>query len=161
MEFNLNEFIWTIINFIVFFLLLRIILFKPILKNIETRRQEIEQSLQRAEEANREAEALRRDFAEQVAAARREAQEIVSRAMKDVEETRMRKLAEIEEEAARRLEKAEEAIRREKELAIAALREEAANLAILAAGKVIERSLDSEDNRRLVRDFINEVGAKQ
>ncbi|MCL5039927.1 MAG: F0F1 ATP synthase subunit B [Firmicutes bacterium] len=161
MEFNLNEFIWTIIDFLVFFLLLRVILFKPILKNIEGRRRDIEDSLHRAEAANKEAEALRRDFADQVAAARREAQDIVARAMKDVEETRARKLTEVEEEAARRLEKAQETIRREKDLAITELREEAANLAILAAGKVVERSLDTEDHRRLVRDFIHEVGAKQ
>jgi F0F1-type ATP synthase membrane subunit b/b' len=40
------------------------------------------------------------------------------------------------------------------------VRREAVDLAIRAAEKLVRRSLDAEDNRRLVREYLAGVGAR-
>jgi F-type H+-transporting ATPase subunit b len=55
------------------------------------------------------------------------------------------------------LERARRDIDTEKTNAIAALRREAVDLAIAGAGKVIERNLDSDANRKLVEGFLSSV----
>ena len=66
-------------------------------------------------------------------------------------------------EAARReqqelLERARRDIAAEREVALDSVRREAVELAIRAAEKLVRRSLDAEDNRRLVREFLGQVG---
>ncbi|OUM87418.1 hypothetical protein [Caldibacillus debilis] len=50
-------------------------------------------------------------------------------------------------------------IAREREMAVAAIREEVANLVVLAAGKLIGKTLTAEDHKRLVQQFVDEVAA--
>lgn len=157
-EIKIPTLVLTMINFLVFFAILRAILYRPLMAMLDRRREEIASGLAKAAEAEKRAEELRRDFDAQVASARREAQDIVNKALSEVEEVRAKRMAEIEEEASRRLEKAREAISLEKERAVAALREEVATLAVLAAGKVLERSITTEDHKRLVDEFVDGVG---
>jgi len=156
--FSLHEFIWTIINFVVFLIIIRVVFYKPVLKVLDDRKQEVESNLSRAEQAQREAEELRVKYQEQVGNAQREAQEMLNRAAKLAEEKKAEIVAQAQSEATRMIEKAQEAITREKEQALAELRDEVANLALLAAGKVINKTLTAEDHHRLVKDFIREVG---
>jgi F-type H+-transporting ATPase subunit b len=56
------------------------------------------------------------------------------------------------------VEKAKSEIDYERRRAMAELREDVANIAVLAAGKVINRSLDPEAHRQLIQDFLKETG---
>ncbi|MCL4424432.1 MAG: F0F1 ATP synthase subunit B, partial [Firmicutes bacterium] len=76
------EVVWAIINFLVLFLILKKFLFGPILGMMEQRRKEIAENLTKADEAQREAEKLRQEYLDQMAAARKEAQDIINQANK-------------------------------------------------------------------------------
>jgi F-type H+-transporting ATPase subunit b len=57
------------------------------------------------------------------------------------------------------LERARREIESEKTRAIADLRREAVDLAIAGAGKVIEKNLDDDSNRRIVESFLSSIPA--
>lgn len=156
--FSLHEFVWTIINFVIFLIIIRAVFYKPVLKVLDDRKRQVESDLSRAEQARREAEELQVKYQEQVGNAQREAQELLNQAARMAEEKKAEIVAQAQGEATRMIEKAQEAINREKERALAELRDEVANLALLAAGKVINKALTAEDHHRLVKDFIQEVG---
>lgn len=155
------EVVWAIINFLALFIILRKFLFGPILGMMEQRRKEIADNLARADEAQREAEKLRQEYLDQMAAARKEAQDIINQANKAGEAARAELLEDARAQASNLLSKAQETIQREKDKALAELREEVASLAILAASKVIDKTLTVDDHGRLVKDFVDEVGKPQ
>ncbi len=161
MEFSIHELLWAIINFTIFALLLRLVFWKPLLKLLDERRELIARNIREAEEAKRESERLRREYEERMAAAREEANEIVNKANRAAEEARTKILEEARAEAEKVMERAEESIRAEKERAVAELRREVAGLALMAASRVLERELTSEDNERLVREVVEQAGDVQ
>ena len=158
MEFLTSEFIWTIINFLVFITLLKVLFYKPVTEMLRKRREEIETNLENAAKNRAEAEELRKKYHEEMASARGQAQEIVASAQKAGLEAKEKIESEARDRAAKELEKAKEAIRREKDSALAELRQEVAGLAIMAAGKVIDKTLTMEEHGRLAREFVQEVG---
>ena len=98
-----------------------------------------------------------RATAQQLNQARDEARSVLDEANATAQRIREQAMAEAEAQNAVSLRRAQEAIGREKEQAIGELRREVADLAIMAASHVVGRSLDGEDQRRLVDQAIAEV----
>ncbi len=158
MEINLSTFVWSFINFFVLLAILNKFLYKPMLQMLEERKQTIAQSMQQAEQARAEAERIKQEYAEQLAQAKKESQEIIARAERMGEEMREELVQNAKAEAEKTLKAAQEEIAREKAKAVAELREEVAKLAVLAAGKVVGKSITVEDHEKMVKEFIDEVG---
>jgi F-type H+-transporting ATPase subunit b len=142
-------------NFIVLFLLLRRFLLKPMVNMLETRKQRIADGLQAAEMARREAETERAQLQAQIDAERREAMERVAAASKRGETL----AAEIEsgarQDAQKILDNARSEAARERERIIAEAQDQIAELAMLAAEKVLGRELSSRDAQRaFVHEFL-------
>lgn len=152
-----KDIFWAAVNFLVLVGLLYKFLYGPVLGMMDKRSKDIEENIERAEKANQEAEALRVQLADQAAQAQAQAQETLAAARKAAEASRDEILTQARSEAARMIEKAQAAIEREKDAALAELRQEVADLAIAAAGKVIGKSLDTADHRRLVTEFMQGV----
>lgn len=150
--------LWTTLNFAILLWALYKFLYKPLLGAISAREQEIEGSLKKAREDREEADRLRREFEAQVGNAQREAHEILNKATKAATAAKEQLEAEARTKAAEILENATKTIEREKSKAIAELREEVASLAVAVAGKVIEKNLDTEEQKRLAERFVAEVG---
>jgi F-type H+-transporting ATPase subunit b len=142
-----------IFNFFVLFFLLRRFLFKPMVNMLETRKQRIADGLQAAEMARREAEAERAQLQSQIDTERREAMERVAAASKRGETL----AAEIEsgarQDALKILEDARFEATRERDRIIAEAQDQIAELAMLAAEKVLGRELSNRDAQRA---FVNE-----
>jgi len=158
MDFNLSTAIWTIINFLVILAILYKFGYNPLINFLDNRSKEIADNISAAERNRAESEALLKEYQEKIAQARNEAQEIIAKANKVSEEERNRILAQAREEAAALLEKARQEIQRERDEALLAVRREVSTLAVLAAEKILSRNLNTEDNQRIVDDFLNEVG---
>ncbi|AVX19546.1 MAG: F0F1 ATP synthase subunit B [Bacillota bacterium] len=158
MEFNLSTFVWSFINFFVLLAILNKLLYKPMLQMLEERKKTISESMQQAEQARAEAERIKQEYAEQLAQAKKESQEIIARAERMGEEMREELVRNARAEADKALKAAQEEIAREKAKAVAQLRAEVANLAVLAAGKVVGKSITVEDHEKMVKEFIDEVG---
>lgn len=155
---DLPTIFWTTLNFAILLAVLYKFLYKPLLGAISTREEEIEGAVKKAGEDLAEAARLRKEFESQVNNAQREANEIISKATKAATAAKELIESEARTRAAELLENATKTIEREKAKALAELREEVATLAVLVAGKVIEKNLDNEEQKRLADRFVAEVG---
>lgn len=142
-----------IFNFFVLFILLRRFLFKPMVSMLETRKQRIADGLQAAEMARREAEAERAQLQAQIDSERREAMERVAAASKRGETLAAEIEGSARQSAQKILEDARFEATRERERIIAEAQDQIAELAMLAAEKVLGRELSSRDVQRA---FVNE-----
>jgi F-type H+-transporting ATPase subunit b len=134
--------------------------FSGLTRNLETRRARIEQGLRDADEARRERESAADERQKTLAGARHEAQEILARAQRLSEEERERGIAETRAEIERQREQAVSEINAERQRAVAEVRSQVADLALLAAGKVVGETMNDERQRRLVEQFLTEVTAE-
>lgn len=157
LNFNGWTFLFQVVNLLVVMGVLYILLYKPLGKILADREAKIEGDLKEAAAAKQKAEEMLTQYEQQLHNARREAQEILERANKMAEETRAEIVARAKEEAGRALEQARAEIEGEKSKALAAIRSEAATLAVLAAGKVLGRTLTPDDQERLAREALAEV----
>lgn len=155
---TLPETFWTIVNVSLLALLLYKFLYKPLINALNQRDEEIEGSLRRAKEDREEAARMRAELEERLANAQREANEIVNKATLAANATKEQIEAEARARAEEMLEKATRTIEREKAQALAELRAEVADLAVMVAGKVIEKNLDNDEQKRLAERFLAEAG---
>lgn len=142
-----------IFNFFVLFILLRRFLFKPMVTMLESRKQRIADGLQAAELARREAEAERAQLQTQIDTERREAMERVAAASKRGETLAAEIEGSARQDAQKILEDARNEAVRERERIIAEAQDQIAELAMLAAEKVLGRELSNRDAQRA---FVNE-----
>jgi F-type H+-transporting ATPase subunit b len=156
--FSWYDFAWTIINFFVILAILTYFFYKPVIKFMDNRREEIGRNIADAEQARADANKLLGEYQAQLQAARQEAQQIVDKALKSGEESRQVLLAQSRDEAAALLENARKEIHRERDEALQTLRQEVVSLSIMAAGKILGRNITEEDNAHIVNQFLDEVG---
>lgn len=145
---------------IVFFLLWRWG-FPVIIRTLDKRQEVIREGVENAERARRDLEEATRRAEQLLLDARREAQDVIAKAQKTGEAEANR----IYEEALARAQQVEQQetarIQQEAARARAELSRLAVNLSISAASQVIRKSVDSNDNRRLVEEFVNTSQAKE
>lgn len=161
MHIDFHDLIWAVVNFIVLLAILYKFLYGPLLRMMEKRQKEIKQNIDRAEEMQLEAEASRNQLQEALNKARKEAQDIINNATKVGEETKTQIISEAKEAAAKLSAKVQEEIQQEKEQALADIRKEVADLAVLAAGKIISKTINADDQKKLIDEYIQGVGGIQ
>ena len=149
--------IWTIITFLVVLLVLKKFAWPQLLASLDEREKRISDALAAAEQARQEAEEVLQEHRQKIAAAEEEARKIVAEARAAGANVRQTIVSQAREEAERMLDQARTSIESEKRAAIAELRRETANLAIQAAGALIDANLDDEKNRGLVDDLIAKI----
>ena len=152
---------WTILIFLILLAVLWKMGWPMILKSVEDRERRIQQQLDEAERGRAEAARLLEEQKQLLAAARAEGQEIVARSKAVAQKERETLLAKAHEEQEQLLARARREIATETEKALVAVRREAVDLSLAAASKLIEANLDSDANRRLVTQYIDQLGADQ
>ena len=158
--FQINLF-WVIVsalNFILFFVIIWTFAFKPVSGMLSERKSKIEQGLKDAEQARNDRENAEQERVATLSEARRESNEILARAQKVAQETRDADIAATREELERLRVRAAGEIEAEKTRAIQEVRAEVADLALLAASKVVGETMTDERQRRLVEEFLNTSG---
>lgn len=151
--------IWSIVNIIILFVLLRIFLFKPVNKLMEERTAAIQKDIDEAKKSREEAEALKAECKESVADARNQAQDIVAKAREEAASEKQEIIQQSQDEASRIIDAASITIENERKRSIQDAQAQLADLAIVAASKIIGENVDDEKNRRLVDKFLAEEGA--
>jgi F-type H+-transporting ATPase subunit b len=145
------------INFILVLIILRAVAYKPITKMLDERSARIRQSMERAEELKAQAARTEEEFARRLAEARRESQEIVNQAERVAERLRQEELDRTKQQVDELRAKALDDIGRERERAIADLRRQVSDLAVLAAGRAVGRSLDQTSHNKLIQEAMIEA----
>lgn len=158
LDINPSTIIFAIINFCILVVGLKVFLYKPVCNMLDSRKEEVANNLNSAEEAKLEAQKLKDEYAARLQNARSEAQEIINQAAKIGEQTKADIVSEAREEAARLTAKAQAEIAREKTEALNEIRNEIADLAVLAASKVVGKTIDVADHQNMVNNFVKEVG---
>lgn len=156
---------WTIIftwvNLIILVFIMKKLLFKPVTKILKQREDEVRSMYEKAEEAQKNAEALEKEYKESLSGAKEEAARIVKDAARDANLKGEKIVAEAKDKAAAALSKAEKEIELEKQAAVNEIRKDIASIAVGVAEKVIEKDINEKDHEKLVEDFINNWGEKR
>jgi len=149
---------YTLLVFLILLIMLRKFAWGPLMGIMKEREEHVASEIDAAEKNNVEAKKLVEEQREMLKQSRVEAQELIERAKKQAEDQKDVIVAAAKEEAESIKASAVQEIQREKEHAIAALQEQVASLSVQIASKVIEKELKEEDQVKLIRDYIKEVG---
>ena len=145
-----------IINFLVLLAILYFFAYKPVLKMLDERSRKIKESMEEVQKVKDQAARTEEEFKKKIEAAGKEGQEVIARAMRTGEEARQRAQAEAKQEAQVLVEKARAEIQLERNQTIDELRQEFADLTVVAAEKVIGKSLDKEAHRQIIDKVLDE-----
>ena len=144
-----------IVNFVVLLLILRWVAYGPLMRMLDSRKQRIAEGLQAADVARQEAEAERAQLQARIDQERREAMERIAAASKRGETLAAEIEANAQADARRIVEEARAEALRERERILAEAQQQMADLALLAAEKVLGRELaDPAAQRAYVNDFL-------
>lgn len=157
LEVNPGLIFWTIVTFLAVLVILAKTAWKPLLHALTAREEHIRTALQQAEEAQAEAMRLLEENRRQLAMAEARAQEAIREGREMGERLRTEIIEQANQNARKLLEQAKEEIRRERDAALNQLRGEVADLAVAAAGKIIDTHLDVQKHRALVDSVINQL----
>lgn len=157
---NINFFtaLFTLVNTVALFLVLKKFLFKPVMKMIEDRQKEIDDMYSEADKAKLQAAALQSEYENKLAAAAETSERMVKEAVERGQSREADILRQANAEADAILQKAAADIAQEKKKALNDAKNEIAGLAMDIAGKVVGRSLNGADQEKLVDQFIEELG---
>ena len=151
-------FVWTILTFMLLFVLLAKFAWKPLLKALSEREEKIRSSLEQAEEAQQKLEQLNSESEKIIGKARSEAQSIVADGKAAAEKVRDEIEASAKEKANSIVSQAEKRIASEKKQAISEIRGEVGDLSIQIAEKLIRKNLSKEDNMALINESLDRAG---
>lgn len=157
---NLPGLITQLVSFVILFILLKIFLYKPILRMLDQRSERIRESLEAAERAQRESAESQQEVQAQLEAARAEGQQLVASAREVAERFREEETAKVRQEIEAERARAEANIQRERDAAIEQLRGEFAGLAIIAAERVVQRSLDQAAHQEIIDQVLEESASR-
>lgn len=153
---NWRDFIWHTINFIVLIFLLSRFLYKPIVAMLDERQRRVQESMERAEQVRLAAERAAQERETQLGETRRQIQEMLAQATQTAERIQADARERAQQEAQRLVERAQQEAEAERAQSMADLRREVAGLAVMAAERVISRSLDDPAHRQLVEEFLSD-----
>jgi len=148
------------INFLILIFLLSRFLFKPLAKFLADRSAGIEKSLAEAKAAHEAAAKAQVEYQAQMRESQREIAAIREQGQREVEAERQRLLQASRAEADRLVGQAKAEIEAETKRAKAGLREEAAGIALAAAERLLGRTISGDDQKRLVDQYVRDLGGK-
>ncbi len=151
-------FIATICNLFIQIYLIKRFLFKPINEMLEKRKSLADAQIAQAEEANRQAQAMKAEYEQDLLEAKTKAGEILQSAQKTASDQAEQMLREANKQAAAAKIKAVGDIQQEKRKAVDEIKNEIGSMAVEIAGKVIGRELSESDHEKLIDEFISNVG---
>lgn len=130
---------------------------KPILKAMNSRREEIETGLKNAEKIKKDFEELEKKKESELAKTRHETQAMINEAAKTGEKLKEEMAAEAKKETAAMINEAGQEIGQAKAKMMKEVKEELAELVVMASSQVISRNLKKEDHQRLAEEALAEV----
>ncbi len=146
-----------IVNFTVLFILLYLLAYKPILKMLDERSRKIKESIDQTEAVKGQAARAEEESRRRIEAGIKEGQDLINKATRAGEEVRQQAQQKAQEEAQALVGRARGEIQRERDEAVGALRKEFAELTIMAAEKVIDRSLDKQAHRDVIDKVLDDA----
>ncbi len=154
---NLTLLAAQIFNFLILFLILGAVAYKPMVKFLDSRRDKIAKGLEDARKAEERLANIEKDYQVRMDAARADAQKMVAEMTANAEKNAAAIVAKANEDAAKIKAAAQGEAETERNKALADLRSQVVTLSMAAANKLIGASLDERRQRTLVDEFFSGV----
>ena len=155
---NINAtLIAQILNFLVLVFVLAKFVYKPVLGIMEERKNKIASDLETAEMAKKDAEAVKAEYAAILADARQEAQAIIENARKTAQAAHDKIMADTKAEQEQYVAAQKEIIATEKKKAMDEVRAQVISLSMIAAGKIVEQKLNSEEDKKMASKIVDSI----
>ncbi len=155
---NLWTALFTLLNTLTVIYVGTKFLFKPVMDIIAQRQTEIDEMYAEADQAKTNAAAMEAEYKQKLSAAQDTSERMVKEAVARGQNREEEIIRNANAEAAAILDKAAADIAQEKKKAINDAKNEISDLALAIAGKVVGRSLDGQDQAKLVDEFIDALG---
>lgn len=152
-----QKLLFQAINFLLLLFILQRFAYKPLVGMLDERSRRIRSDLDEARKLREEGERDRETYRQQLSRSRDEARSVLEEANNVAARIREQAILDAEQQNAVTLQRARDEIAREKEHAIAELRREVGDLAIRVATQVVGRSLDANDQQRLIDEALSNV----
>lgn len=150
--------VFTIINLLVLYLLMKKFLFGPIIKVMDVRKAMIDQQFAGAKEQEDQAKALKEQYEGALKSAREESFQIMEQARKEAKAQADKTVEDTQAKVSAMLAKAQEDINTERENAMRQMKDDVASLAMEAAGKIIAKNSGADQDLSLYDQFIEKAG---
>ena len=154
---SLGLMIWTLIVFGLSVYVLKRLAFPKIQEALDKRRRAIEDSIEAAERTRREADELLAEYRARLSEAREQAEDIVVRARRAADKLEEESKSEAKQTREELMEQTRREIEAETRRSLDQIRKEVANLTVIATEKVTRKSLDEDDQKRLIDEALKEV----
>jgi F-type H+-transporting ATPase subunit b len=154
-------YIWTIATFLILLWLLAKFAWRPLLEALERRQETIRKSLDDAHQAKQDLERLNAESRKILTEARVQAEQILSQTRSDATRLRDELKQKAQAEAAGVMKNAERQIEMETARAVQQIRNEAVDISIAIASKLLDRNVSREDNERLIEETFKQIEARR
>ncbi|MCD7872512.1 MAG: F0F1 ATP synthase subunit B [Clostridiales bacterium] len=148
--------LFTLINLIIFYFLMKKFLFKPIFKVMNERKEIINKKFDDAESAKGEALELKKQYENKLQGADDEKARIINEAKESAKDEYGKIIGRAEDDVKKMKETAKKQIDEESEKVFRSAKENIVSLAMDAAEKVVGKSVSSETNNEILDEFLNE-----
>ena len=152
--FSLPSLVINLINFTILLIVLRLFLYKPVLRLLDERKRRIQEGLERAEQAADAASASEQESRRVIEEAQAQARQMMQQAQETAAQLRADLETRARADADQIVTRAREEVRVERDQAIELLRREFADLTITAAERVTRQSLDRAAHQRLIDEVL-------
>lgn len=154
---GLGLMIWTLVLFLITMWVLSKVAFPKIQEALDKRAEAISESIDAAERQRKESDELLSEYRARLAEAREQADDIMARARKAAETAESEAATAGREKREELVEAAKRDIEAETRRSLDQIRQEVADLTVLATERVTRKSLNDEDQKRLVEEALSEV----
>jgi F-type H+-transporting ATPase subunit b len=154
---NVGNAVWTLAIFVVVLIVLGKFAWGPVLALLQQREEFIHRSLSDAKRDREEAEARLKDYAAKLQSAQREAVAILEEARRDAERLREELRGRAKAEADALIRNAERQVQLETTRALQQIRQEAVDLSVMIASRLLQRNISKEDNEKLIADALKQI----
>lgn len=157
----LKDLLWRVVNFAILLWILIKFTGKPLKNYFANRREVLIKAIDEAREAKEAAERLYREYEKKIAGLDDEVKELESRIRSEAEAEKQRILSEAEQFAVKVKRQAEQMANQEVIMAKRRLKDEAANLSMQAAEKMIKENISAADRDKMVENYLEKVVGAQ
>jgi len=154
---NLISLLAQIINFGILFLVLKKVVFKPVLKIIDGEKKKARQKEKQAEKIETEERKIEETKVKELTKARKKASQIIAQSQQEAKEQKGKIIAEAKAKANETIKEAETEIKQKEKKMKEELKEYSAKLAVKIASKLIADFLGKEEQEKLINKAIGNL----
>jgi F-type H+-transporting ATPase subunit b len=156
---DVRQVLTQILGFLLMVWILRRYAWGPLMALLDERRNAIAGEFEEAKRLQVEAEASKSRFEQEMRSIDAHARQKLNEAVTEGQKVAAEIKTQAQHEAQARLQRAEDEIEREREKAKETLKDQVIHMSIRTAEKILRQKLDDPAQRKLVSEFVDEVGA--